>query len=100
MISLANAERLKNRSPIDNSNEGNLPSNCENPIDEEHRQRLAKLTFDLLNGKIRPVLRTIRSADYGLNLDQIRVLLRDLYATGILDTDIRNSYKRSDKVSY
>lgn len=99
MISLASAEKQKNNSLGQHSHEPELNLEEGGLIDEESRQKLTQLTVDILNGRIRPVLRTIKSAGYGLSLDQIRAVLHDLHATGILDTDIRNSYKLSEKVS-
>ena len=96
MISLAGAEKEADRSlSLDSEHQPNDDA----VEDEEYRQKLARLTFDIQNGKIRPVLRVIKSADYGLSLDQIRAVLRDLHSAGILDTDIRNSYKLSDRVT-
>lgn len=98
MISLAGAEKESiNLTSLQSNDTESQPD--DDLADEECRQKLAQLTFDILNGKIRPVLRTIKSADYGLSLDQIRAELRGLHAVGILETDIRNSYKLSEKVS-
>lgn len=99
MISLASAENEANSLPDSSSNEPEPQSAGDTFVDDEYRQKLAQLTFDILSGKIRPVLRAIKSADYGLSLDQVRAVLRDLHATGILDTDIRNSYKLSERVT-
>lgn len=99
MISLAGAEKRANSLPSSRADEPDLQPGDDTVVDEEYRQKLAQLTFDILNGKIRPVLRVIKSADYDLSLDQIRAVLRDLHATGILDTDIRNSYKLSERVT-
>lgn len=100
MISLAGAEKEADRSLSLDSEDIEHQPNDDAVEDEEYRQKLAQLTFDILNGKIRPVLRVIKGADYGLSLDQIRAVLRDLHAAGILDTDIRNSYKLSEKQSH
>lgn len=98
MISLAGVERLKNSPPCQSSDEAESQADNDSFMDEEYRKKLTRLTFDILDGKVRPVLRTIKAADYGLSLDQIRAVLRDLHAAGILDTDIRNSYKLSEGV--
>ena len=100
MISLAGAEEEANSLPSSCSDKPGLEPDDDTVVDEEHRQRLAQLTFDILSGKIRPVLRVIKSADYDLSLDQIRAVLNDLHAAGILDTDIRNSYKLSERATY
>ena len=100
MISLAGAEKEANILPISRSDEPELQPDDDTVVDEEYRQKLAQLTFDILNGKIRPVLRVIKSADYDLSLDQIRAVLRDLHSAGILDTDIRNSYKLSERAEH
>lgn len=98
MISLAGAERETDSLLYSRPDESELPPDGDASSDEEYRQKLAQLTFDILHGKIRPVLRAIKSADYDLSLDQIRAVLSDLHSTGILDTDIRNSYKLSERV--
>ena len=98
MISLAGAEKEANSLTGSRSDEPELQPDADTVVDEGHRQKLAQLTFDILNGKIRPVLRVIKGVDYGLSLDQIRALLRDLHSAGILDSDIRNSYKLSKRV--
>lgn len=100
MISLAGAEKEANSLPSSGSDELELQPDDDTVVDEEYRQKLAELTFDILNGKVRPVLRVIKSADYGLSLDQIRAVLRDLHSAGILDSDIRNSYKLSERVAH
>ena len=99
MISLAEAEKRAIKLTGLLSNKAELPQRDDNLPNEETRQKYAQLSMDIVNGNIRPVLRIIKRADYGLSLDQIRGVLRDLHATGILDTDIRNSYKLSESVS-
>ena len=99
MISLAGVEKETNSLRHRRPDEPKPSPDGGTAIDEEYRQKLAQLTFDIINGKIRPVLRVIKNADYGLNLDQIRAVLSDLHSAGILDTDIRNSYKLSERGS-
>tara|TARA_R110002124_G_scaffold5786_11_gene36328 strand:- start:3519 stop:4484 length:966 start_codon:yes stop_codon:yes gene_type:complete len=100
MISLAGAERETNGFLLSHPAEHEPLLDGDPVIDADCRQKLAQLTLDILNGKIRPVLRVIKSADYDLSLDQIRAVLRDLHSAGILDTDIRNSYKLSERVAH
>ncbi|BFM18704.1 hypothetical protein R50073_48870 (plasmid) [Maricurvus nonylphenolicus] len=99
MISLARAEKTGGGISVDKPTEPDSKSDDTLLVNEEYRQKLAILTSDILSGKIPPVLRTIKSASYGLNLDQIRTVLSDLHSAGILDTDKRNSYKLSERVS-
>ena len=99
MISLAGAEKEAICLPNSRSDEPEQQPDDDTVVDEEYRQKLAQLTFDILNGKVRPVLRVIKGADYDLRLDQIRAVLSGLYSAGILDTDIRNSYKLSERVA-
>lgn len=100
MISLAGAERETNSCLLSHPAEHEPLPDSDPAIDADCRQKLAQLTLDILNGKIRPVLRVIKSADYDLSLDQIRAVLSDLHSAGILDTDIRNSYKLSERVEH
>ena len=53
----------------------------------------ARLANDILKGNVPPVLRRIRAADYGLDIDVIRQVLKGLYDAGVLEADKRNSYK-------
>ena len=99
MISLAGAEREVDSVLFPRTDEPELSPDDDTAIDEEYRQKLAQLTIDILQGKTRPVLRVIKSANYDLTLDQIRAVLRDLHTVGILDTDIRNSYKLSARLT-
>ncbi|MDP5210408.1 hypothetical protein, partial [Microbulbifer sp. 2205BS26-8] len=99
MISLAGAEKTRGGISADNSIEPDSQPDETQAVDQEYRLKLVKLTSDILSGKIPPVLRTIKNASYGLNLDQIRAVLRDLHSAGILETDIRNSYKLSNNLS-
>jgi len=99
MISLAGAEREVDSQVSPRPDEPELSPDDDTAIDEEYRQKLAQLTIDILQGKTRPVLRVIKSANYDLTLDQIRAVLRDLHTVGILDTDIRNSYKLSARLT-
>ena len=57
--------------------------------------QLAQLVRDIVRGRIEPVVRKIVAARYGINLALIRETLDDLKRQGILDDDIRNSYKLS-----
>jgi len=99
MISLAGAEREVDSLLFPRPDEPELSPDDDTAIDEAYRQKLAQLTIDILQGKTRPVLRVIKSANYDLTLDQIRAVLRDLHTVGILDTDIRNSYKLSARLT-
>ena len=46
---------------------------------------MTQLSTDILNGKIPPVIRKIRAANYGLNLDEIRQVLKGLWEAGLLE---------------
>ncbi|WP_159931082.1 hypothetical protein [Oceanicoccus sp. KOV_DT_Chl] len=56
-------------------------------------QMKAQLTDDIIKGNISPVLRRIKSANYGLDIDAVRQVLKGLYTAGVLEADKRNSYK-------
>jgi hypothetical protein len=60
--------------------------------DVETQQIKAQLACDILKGDIPPVLRRIRAAGYGLNIDAIKHVLEGLYAIGVLEAGSRNSY--------
>jgi hypothetical protein len=62
-------------------------------LDSETQQKVAQLKSDILHGRIPPVLRKIKAAHYGLELDLERQILRNLFDAGILEQDKRNSYK-------
>ena len=72
------------------------PSDSPEYQNEEARQAAARLTEDILKGRIPPVLRRIRAARYGLDIDAIRRILKDLYDAGVLEADKRRSYKLSE----
>ena len=63
----------------------------------EVKQKVAQLTSDILQGRIPPVLRKIKAAHYDLDLDVVRQVLRNLFDSGILEQDKRNSYKLGDQ---
>lgn len=63
----------------------------------EVKQKVAQLTSDILHGRIPPVLRKIKAAHYDLDLDVVRQVLRNLFDSGILEQDKRNSYKLGDQ---
>lgn len=63
----------------------------------EVKQKVARLTSDILQGRIPPVLRKIKAAHYDLDLDVVRQVLRSLLDSGILEQDKRNSYKLGDQ---
>ena len=62
------------------------------------RQAVAQLTEDILKGKIPPVLRKIKAAHYGVDLDEVRQVLQNLRSVGILSDDKRNSYKLAESL--
>ena len=64
----------------------------------EQQRAILQLTGDILNGRIPPVLRTIKSAHYGLDIGIIREVLRSLRFAGILEDDKRNSFKLSPEI--
>ena len=61
--------------------------------DFEHREKLLKLSSDILGSNIQPVLRKIKAAQYGLDLDEIKQVLISLYQAGLIEKDARKSYK-------
>ena len=63
----------------------------------EVKQTVTQLTSDILQGRIPPVLRKIKAAHYDLDLDVVRQVLRNLFDSGILEQDKRNSYKLGDQ---
>ena len=88
MISLTSTFNRSNSNPISK------------PVDEpvshmdvDQQRAVLQLTGDILNGRIPPVLRTIKTAHYGLDIDVIREVLRSLRFTGILTDDKRKSFK-------
>ncbi|WP_299772469.1 hypothetical protein [uncultured Pseudoteredinibacter sp.] len=52
---------------------------------------------DVKLGKCPPVLRTIRSLGYGLKLDKIRQVLRDLHKDGVILPATRGSFRLLDR---
>ena len=78
------------------------PGETETVIDNDEyevevKQKVAQLTSDILQGRIPPVLRKIKAAHYDLDLDVVRQVLRNLFDSGILEQDKRNSYKLGDR---
>ena len=61
--------------------------------DFERREKVVKLSSDILNSNVEPVLRKIKAAQYGLDLHEIKQVLTALYQTGLIDKDARKSYK-------
>lgn len=91
MISLAQAY---SGLPDSNTNtEPNMAIDSNEGSDAEARQAVARLSADILQGEIPPVIRKIRAASYGLDIDQIRQALKNLWEAGLLETDKRNSYQ-------
>ena len=67
--------------------------------DFERREKVVKLSSDILNSNIEPVLRKIKAAQYGLDLHEIKQVLTALYQTGLIDKDARKSYKlKTEKI--
>jgi len=92
MISLTNSLKTNSNSP-----KTTLTVDTINRMDMAQQQAILQLTRDILEGRIPPVLRTIKAARYGLDLDIIREVLRSLRFTGILEDDKRNSFKLSSE---
>ena len=92
MISLAYAFKCEASNGHDHIG-NDMPDDLENV---EERQAVAQLTEDILKGKMPPVLRKIKAAHYGLDIDAIRRILKSLRSVGILEDDKRNSYKLDD----
>ena len=55
-----------------------------------------RLFNDIESGEIDPVIRKIRSAGYGLSIEAIKEVLRDLHRQRIIRKDKRNSFKMSE----
>lgn len=70
-----------------------LPSRDSLQEDSVYREKVMKLSGDILSGNIQPVLRKIKVAQYGLNIEEIRHVLTSLYQTGLIDKDARKSYR-------
>ena len=67
--------------------------------DFERREKVVKLSSDILNSNVEPVLRKIKAAQYGLDLHEIKQVLTALYQTGLIDKDARKSYKlKTEKI--
>lgn len=89
-ISLSRSLRLgNNEKEVDPS----LPTTESLDEDFKHREKVMKLSSDILNGDTQPVVRRIRAAQYGLDLHEIKTVLANLYQTGLIDKDARKSYK-------
>ena len=100
MISLAHAFKLDsavNHRCLDSAG-GELEAGGSEKQDVDTQQMKARLTDDILKGNTLPVLRRIRAADYGLDIDVIRQVLKGLYTAGVLEADKRNSYKLAGSV--
>lgn len=72
-----------------------MPDGIDHENAEESRA-IAQLTEDILKGRMPPVLRKIKAAHYGLAINDIRQILKNLRSVGILGDDKRNSYKLDD----
>tara|TARA_R110002096_G_scaffold433113_1_gene651236 strand:- start:295 stop:753 length:459 start_codon:yes stop_codon:yes gene_type:complete len=94
MISLAYAFKCE-ASNVHDHTEDEIPEDVDLKNVEEC-QAVAQLTEDILKGKIPPVLRKIKAAHYGMDIDAIRRILKSLRSAGILEDDKRNSYKLGD----
>ena len=90
IISLAQAFR-KRSIPVDEPEL--IKNHCVDESDDTNRQAVAQLSSDILQGKTPPVIRKIRAAHYGLDIDEIREVLKHLWQAGLLETDKRNSYQ-------
>ena len=64
------------------------------PSDDSVQER-ARLFRDIISRETDPVIRKIKQAGYQLPLDAIKEVLESLKAHGVLEDDIRNSYKYS-----
>ena len=64
--------------------------------DQEQKSKRSRLIHDIITGNIEPVLRKIKMARYGIPLDDTREILSNLEQQGILEEDIRNSYKLAE----
>ena len=61
--------------------------------DPEIREKVARLSEDIVTGRVQPVVRRIKAAHYGLDLDEVRQVLANLYSVGLIEQGARNSYK-------
>lgn len=91
-ISLSNA--LKYEESIHQSKKSNC-SKASN-LDANPSPNTERLINDIQKGIVPPVIRKIRTAGYGLSIDDIRKILVSLYDSGALQKDKRNSYKLSE----
>lgn len=64
--------------------------------DSEQREKIVNLSNDIIQGRIQPVIRKIKAAQYELDIDEIRQVLMNLYMAGLIEKDARNSYKLAD----
>lgn len=91
-ISLANSIQ-RNDGLVDKKSE-NGSAKIESPgEDSELRKRIINLSNDIVLGKVQPVIRKIRAAQYELDIAEIRQVLMNLYLAGLIEKDTRKSYK-------
>ncbi len=79
--------------PIEAEKKKSIIDREEDSFDEVKSVKKERLISDIKTGKISPVVRRIKSASYGLSLDDVRSILATLYNEGVLKKDKRNSYK-------
>lgn len=89
MISLSAAVTRTTRPPDD------IAASRKDGQQDAHAVERARLLCDIVSRDIEPVIRKIKQAGYSLPLGAIKDVLESLKAQGVLEDDIRNSYKYS-----
>ncbi|PHS00153.1 MAG: hypothetical protein COA78_24195 [Blastopirellula sp.] len=92
MISLAQLIKQENNQSLQPATTDSLSPSI---LKREVNLSVVTLVSDIMTGKIPPVLRKIQSANYGIEIDITRNLLKELLQAGIIKKDKRNSYKLS-----
>lgn len=94
VISLAHTFGVE--SSMTNRENGNSPAVEIPESDSELREKISKLSCDIIQGKVQPVARTIKAAQYGVDIYEIKKVLINLYLAGLIDKAARKSYKLKD----
>ena len=89
-ISLTNSLRAEHP---ESNQQGEIPSEPKIKEDPDFQKKVARLSHDIIDGRVKPVIRRIKAANYGLDFDEIKFVLAKLYSAGLIEQDARNSYK-------
>ncbi len=89
-ISLTNSLRVERHESNQNGETSSEPQIKEDP---DFRQKSARLSQDIVDGRVKPVIRRIKASNYGLDFDEIKLVLARLYSAGLIEQDARSSYK-------